>query len=419
MDSDFRPPRAAKSLRKALEARHAETETDSQADFRTPDEVAAIDSVEPTMPRLDLSIHETPAKPRRSWRQKLDLHWPPGRKEYGVIAGLVLVLGLAGYLAFGRQTTKPVARVEVAKLPKKVAPTTVPSVLSGLQVDPAVNNRPVIGVMIENSLDARPQAGLSDAGVVFEAIAEGGITRFLALYQDKTPADLGPVRSARPYYLDWAMGFDAAYAHVGGSPEALNDIKAWGVRDLDQFFNAGSYHRVSSRAAPHNVYTSADTLTQLAVSKGYASSNFSGFPRKELAKKPAPATVKSIDLRLSGSLYNVHYDYAAATNSYNRSEGGSPHMDANGNKQLSPTVVIAMVVPYGIQSDGHHSEYATIGSGPVTIFQDGGAITGTWSKTDRKTQLTFVDANGKPIQLNPGQTWITAVSEASKISSSP
>src|SRR5262249_15833287 len=156
--------------------------------------------------------------------------------------------------------------VVAAAKPKKViaqkvtAPAVTLSTLSGLPVDPAVNQRPVTGVMIENSVQARPQSGLNQAGVVFEAIAEGGITRFLALYQDTTPDNVGPIRSARPYYEQWALGFDAGYAHVGGSPEALNDIKAWGVRDLDQFYNSGSYHRISSREAPHNVYTGITTL---------------------------------------------------------------------------------------------------------------------------------------------------------------
>ena len=101
--------------------------------------------------------------------------------------------------------------------------------------------------MVENSLAARPQSGLSQAGVVFEALAEGGVTRFMALYQDTTPTNVGPIRSARPYFIEWAMGFDAAYAHVGGSPVALSDIKAWNVQDLNQFYYGGYYHRISSR----------------------------------------------------------------------------------------------------------------------------------------------------------------------------
>ncbi len=212
---------------------------------------------------------------------------------------------------------------------------TVPSALTGLLVDPSLNKGPVTGIMIENSEDARPQSGLSQAGVVFEAIAEGGITRFLALFQDTAPDNVGPIRSARPYYLQWALGFDAGYAHVGGSPEAITDISDWGVRDLDQFYNGSSYHRVSSREAPHNVYTAIATLNTLEANKGYTSSTFTSFPRKTEDPLKVP-TAKTINFNISGPLYNVAYTYDATTNSYLRSEGGEAHIDANTNTQISP-----------------------------------------------------------------------------------
>jgi hypothetical protein len=190
------------------------------------------------------------------------------------------------------------------------------------------------------------------------------------------------------------------------------------VRDLDQFHNGGSYHRVSSRAAPHNVYTSIDALNQLETAKGYTSSNFSGFLRKPEAPSKQP-TAKSISFSVSGPLYNVHYDYNPTTNSYGRSEAGSVHVDAETNAQLSPKVVTALVIPYSLEADGYHSSYAAIGSGPVYIFQDGDVTIGNWSKADNATQLSFTDANGKPLALNPGQTWLTAVSAATKVSYAP
>ena len=388
--------------------------------FRTPDEVAA----EQTSKVVTQDSQPTPLgsqtpSTKSGWRQKLHISWPPSKKEWLAIAGVVLLIGSLGtvYALTHQSKPAPVAQ-KVKKVVTPPAPKTVASNLSGMQVDPAINQRAVTGVMIENSLDSRPQSGLSQASVVFEAIAEGGITRFLALYQDNNPADVGPIRSARPYYLQWALGFDAGYAHVGGSPEALQDIKIWGVKDLDQFGNSGSYHRVSSRAAPHNVYTAIDTLIQLQAAKGYTSSTYTSFIRK----KPAPVkvpTAKTVDLALSGPLYNVHYDYVAANNTYNRVEGGAAHIDANTNAQISPNVVVAMIIPYGIKSDGVHSDYATIGSGPVYIFQDGAVTTGQWTKISEKSQITFTDAAGKPIPLNPGQTWLTAVSLSSKVTYAP
>jgi len=273
--------------------------------------------------------------------------------------------------------------------------------------------------MVENSDEARPQSGLNQAGVVFEALAEGGITRFLALYQDQAPSSIGPIRSVRPYYLQWALGFDASVAHVGGSPDALGDIQTWGVKDLDQFYNGSSYHRISSREAPHNVYTSIADLNQLEENKGDTSASYSGFPRKTASPSKTP-TATSVNLALSSADYNVNYSYDSATNSYNRSEGGSPQVDANNGKQLSPTVVIAIVVPESQgaldASGAYYSDYNVIGSGTAYVFQDGLETTGQWSKSGNSNQITFSDSSGQTIKLNPGQTWITAITSSSGIS---
>jgi hypothetical protein len=423
MDGDFKPAnKPAKSLRTALDESSAKTQTPDK-NFKTPEEVAAMDDVsEPaTLVETVDDSNSAPNETKTGNDSQSRFHWPFHRREWLITAAIIIVFGGIAGFAITHLSKKPVASAtQVKKVVKKAPPkpTTVASNLSGLQVDPAVNQRPVTGVMIENSMDARPQSGLSEASVVFEAIAEGGITRFLALFQDTAPADIGPIRSARPYYVQWALGFDAGYAHVGGSPEALSDIKAWGVRDLDQFANGGSYHRISTRAAPHNVYTGISNLNQLEAAKGYNTSTFNGFARKKASPAKVP-TAKTIDLSLSGPLYNVHYDYVAASNSYNRSEGGAAHTDANGSKQISPTVVVAMVVQYAIAADGHHSEYQTIGSGQVYIFQDGNVSAGTWTKTSEKSQITFADAAGKPILLNPGQTWLTAVNSAPKVTYAP
>lgn len=334
----------------------------------------------------------------------------------GLILAVILLVGGGIYL-WRRSQAKPVATVKVQR---KVAPkpTTVPSKLTGLPVAPDLNQRPVTGVMIENSPDARPQAGLQEAGLVYEAVAEGGITRFLALYQAEQPADIGPIRSARPYYLDWLLPFDAAYAHVGGSPEALAQIKSLGVKDMDQFYNAGFYHRVSTRYAPHNVFTSMAKFDQLEKQRGYTTSKFSGFARKKEAKSVQP-TATSIDLQMSGYLYNSHYDYDAASNSYKRSEGGKPHVDANSGKQISPKVVIALVMSRSLEADDYHSRYATVGGGTMYVFQDGGLTKGSWHKASRTAQFSFTDESGQTLKLNPGQTWITMVNAASDVSYKP
>ncbi len=335
------------------------------------------------------------------------------RHKVIVIVLALLVIVASGLIARSLLGGSSEAAIDVNKNEKKVL--TVASPLSGVQVNPELAKRPVTAIMIENSPDARPQSGIADAGVIFEAIAEGGITRFITLYQDSQPQHIGPVRSLRPYYIDWAAAFDASIVHIGGSPDALAQIRSGG-KDLDQFFNAGSFWRESSRPAPHNVYTSFEKLDALNKSKGYTSSTFTPWPRK-VDQKLATPMAKTIDLAISSAAFNVHYDYDPTYNFYRRSEGGRAHIaiSAAGDKsgvQLAPKVVIALVVPYSIVDRSGHGGYEVNGSGPVYIFQDGFVVQGTWSKVDRSSQLTFKDTTGQPIELNAGQTWVSAVQDS-------
>lgn len=346
------------------------------------------------------------------WRERA------GWQKILIILGILLLIGTAatGVYAvfFKKPVTKAVTVVQPAAKVEPPKPTTEASTLTGVQVPIGTNQTPITGIMIENSPDARPQSGINAAGVVFEAIAEGGITRFLTLFQETQPDYVGPVRSVRPYYIRWARGFDASIAHVGGSAEALQMIRSPGYKDLDQFFNTGPYWRISQRYAPHNMYTSVPKLHDLEKAKGFTSTNFTGFPRK--AEKPAATpTAKSIDFTISSPLYYAHYDYDATTNSYKRSEGGKPHIDEKSGAQLNPKVVIAIVTPQGIDPDGIHTSYNMIGGGKAYIFQDGTVVDGTWSKESETAQIRFGDANGSPLGLNAGQTWITAVGNPSLV----
>lgn len=357
---------------------------------------------------------QTP-KHRRSFKEWLKSITKKQWIIIGIVGGVLLVGGGIGLYFLLKDDTKPVVQEQKQDEPeKKVVPTTVASNLSGLQVDPSVNERPVTAVMIENSLDARPQSGLNQASVVFEAVAEGGITRFIALFQDTEPDYVGPVRSVRPYYIQWALGFDAAIAHAGGSAEALNLINTLGAKDLNH--NSSYFWRVNNRAAPHNLYTSIAKLREYEAQKGYGKANFTSLARR--AEQPsATPTARKIDLNISTSNYSVHYDYDAATNTYLRSEGGKPHTDEKSGKQIAPKALVAMVLPQG--KNGVYTTYGVIGSGQVVIFQDGIAQEGSWKKDSNGGNFTFADASGNPIALVPGQIWFTALGSRDKVTFTP
>jgi DUF3048 family protein len=381
--------------------------------YPTPETAAQDEQIRSNMPASGAA-----PPPKRSLKDRLRAITKKQWIIISVVAVLIIGGGAGAYFTFFKK--EPVAQPikKVNKIPAaQPAPTTIASTLSGLQVDPVINTRPVVGVMIENSTDARPQSGLDNASVVFEAVAEGGITRFLALFQDKNPAYLGPVRSVRPYYIQWAMGFDAGIAHVGGSPEALQNLKDWKAKDLDQFSNGSYFRRITSRAAPHNVYTSIDQLFDLSNKKGFSSSTFTGFPRKTSAASKTP-TATSVDFTISSAAFNAHYDYEATTNTYLRSEGGAPHNvidEAGKATQLRPNVVVALVMAQGVNADRIHTTYASLGSGQAYIFQDGIVTAATWKKNSQTEQLTFIDAAGAPVKLNPGQTWLTALAANERV----
>lgn len=352
---------------------------------------------------------------KRPWYTRLT-------KKQWIIVGAIAVVLIGGTTVFAltRKSAPPPKPVHhTAAVIKKAAPapTTVPSTLTGLPVAPSVNKLPVTAVMIENSTFARPQSGLAEAGVVFEAIAEGGITRFVALYQDTAPSYIGPVRSVRPYYLSWLDGFDAPVAHVGGSPEAIHDIANWDIRNMDQEYNGSYFTRITSRDAPHNVYTSMARLNALETSLGYTTSTYTGFLRKAPDPSKNP-TATTINFDISYGAYNVQYKYNQADNDYERYEGGAAMMDVNQagvQTQVTPKVVVAMIMPNYLESDGLHNVYGTVGSGTAYVFQDGTVTIGTWKKPANNAQITFTNSSGKPLALDDGYTWLTALGEANEV----
>lgn len=349
-------------------------------------------------------------------------------------------------------------------LPKEALPDldfpTIPSAtetgekiysdLTGLELASAdQKTAPAFCVQTPNGNDgARPHSGLVDAGVIFEAIAEAGITRFAAIYQNPTQAVIGPIRSLRVYYLDWDTPFDCVITHAGGAPDALEAV-SHGYKDLTENY---TYMYRGNRAARrwNNLFTTSQHLKQAAADRGWGTSNIKGLSRmtpSESKRNRIDKTAKNkldivsattsntsemspqvthITFDYAGSpTFDVIYDYDAGSNTYKRSYGnGEAHdsyvcptddlgevnpEDACSLQQISPSVVVAMVVQEHRASDNYHEAITTIGSGEAHIFQNGIAIKGTWTKNSKEEQIKFTDENGAEIKLAPGQTFISAV----------
>lgn len=300
-----------------------------------------------------------------------------------------------------------------------------------------------LAVMIENHQEARPQSGLSYADVVYEAVAEGGITRFMALFLcNLSDVQVGPVRSARTYFLDWLSEYNALYAHVGGAntpgpADALGQIIKYNIKDMNQF-SIGfptfwrDYERLGRTVATeHTMYSTTQKLWEVAVKRGWINNDSAkkwedGFIQwkfkddlKDVNAALPSANSISVEFWQGYDDYTVKWSYDANCNCYTRSNGG-PHIDLDNKKPLSAKNIVVQFEKESNANDGYennaHLIYGTIGQGRALIFQDGKVIDGKWSKQSRLARSKYTDNKGNEISFNRGVIWIQTVREGSKTS---
>lgn len=294
-----------------------------------------------------------------------------------------------------------------------------------------------LGVMIENHENARPQSGLSNADVIYEAVAEGGITRFFVEFYCQDGGQVGPVRSARTYFLDFASeyGDHPLYTHVGGAnqpgpADALSQIDTYGwagINDINQF-SIGfptfwrDYDRLGHTAATeHTMYSTTQKLWDFAakerglsnVSKEGISWDKSFITYQFADDAPSLARpisqVVHLEFWTGDANYYVDWSYNPKTNLYQRSNGGKPQIDRNNNKQLTAKNVVVLLMQERSANDGYennvHLLYKDKGTGKAIVFQNGKQITATWQKDLRTSRTIVKDASGKEIKFVRGLIW--------------
>jgi hypothetical protein len=284
-----------------------------------------------------------------------------------------------------------------------------PRKLDGVCVEEEKDNLPVYGVMIENSLDAWPQIAVAKANLVYEAIAEGGITRFLVLFDSSQQiAKIGPVRSARTYFLEWAQEYGAVHAHIGGSPEALELAKKRPIYDLDEFFNAATFWRGKDRAAPHNVYTSTDLLNKTVVNKKWEiKPDYQSWQFKSEAPVDTRGENKTVMIDFESYYYSVKWQYNKEDNDYTRYQAGEVHKDADGSIIKAKNIAVMYSTSYVIVGDDKGRRFTqTVGSGKAFVLQDGQMIKGTWKREKLSERTRFYDEKNEEVSFNRGTTWV-------------
>lgn len=324
------------------------------------------------------------------------------KKKKGGLFVLFLILVLAGVGAyFYLNPDKDVKDVIPKKIVKKLK-----------IVDENSKSRPY-AVMINNNHQAWPHAGLQDAYITYEIIAEGGISRMMALFKDKDTAKIGSVRSARPYYLDYALENDAIYVHFGWSDQAKADISSLGVDNINGLINESVFWRDRSLNKPseHTAFTSMEKVKAFAKEQGYDRDTnkdlLLNYSVDEISLKDKEDAKKADKVYIKYSYYtDVTYEYDEENKVYLRSMSGTAHKDAITGKQYTvKNIIVTPIKNYSYDSYGRQ-KLENIGSGDGYYITDGYAIPITWEKTSRSAQTVYKDKNGKEIKVNDGNTFI-------------
>lgn len=258
-------------------------------------------------------------------------------------------------------------------------------------------------VIIENSRSARPQSGLSEADLVFETMAEGGIPRFIALFQKNSPKEIGPIRSARPYFIDISKEYNLPFSHCGGSEEALVAIKNEGLMSMDEILNGSYYWRDKSRNAPHNLYSSAENIRKLLINKGYISSpSFIHKFNKEYWSNNSLSDANSIEIKLN-RYYTIGYELK--NGEYMKTMDNILAVDRSNNNPLTVSNIVIQITDIKLQSDGSHVDVTLVGDGSGYVISNGKYMKVNWSRKDVSSPTLFTDEKGCEVPLAPGKTW--------------
>lgn len=286
----------------------------------------------------------------------------------------------------------------------------IPRSLDGVLVSPAESRLQAFAVMVENHTDARPMLGPAKANLAFEIPVEGGITRYLLLFDATSTVDaIGPVRSARPYYVDIVDAFNAVYAHVGGSPEALDKIgRTSGFRDLNEFSSGKYFWRSTKRVAPHNVYTRMDLLQSAAENKKWSIGHFTAWHYKDdLQLESTTGTPRGKNdgpsLKYGGS-YNVEWKYDRQENVYVRYEGKSIQKDQDGEVVRAHNIIV-MATDGSVLDNVGRLQIRTTGKGSAVLYRDGKSEKIVWRRTSGEN-FRWETVDGSDALLNRGTTWV-------------
>jgi len=277
-----------------------------------------------------------------------------------------------------------------------------------------LQRRPVV-VSIDNHPSARWQAGLSQAEIIYECEVEFPYTRYLCVFLSKEPERVGPVRSARPYLINYALESDGIFVHVGGSQDAFNEIARLKVAEVDGLYSGAMWRYYDTgKLAPHNMYTTLKSIRDEAKKRGYSTDfNFEGYKFNEKSidlSQNYKDTTKASQISITYNNYNnTKYIYDKDEKKYLRFKDDEKHIDELDNEQLTSKNIIILETSKQILDNEGRLFIGTVGNGKGTYISNGESIKITWNKESEKSRTKFYIEQNE-LSLNPGNTWIQVIS---------
>lgn len=289
--------------------------------------------------------------------------------------------------------------------------------LTGLYVkEELINQRPIVA-MLDNHYGARPQSGLKEAEVVYEILAEGNITRYMGVFQTALPESLGPIRSARPYYISRALEYDPYYVHVGGSEQAKKDIRELNMADIDGLSSGSNvFWRTKHKRIPHNMYTNASVIIKEGNRKGFRTDvtiDTLKFNDELTTLSGVSCTGLDIIYLQPSSRdkegYHVGFTFNEDTHLYERLVNGKPYSDETDGSPLTTSNIIVQYASHKVLDNEGRLAIGVVGSGKGYYISNGEKISITWKKDSRRALTRYYTEKGEELILNPGKIWIQVV----------